>query len=296
MFEKNATLEELNISGEQAHLEAVTLGRGLPEALKGLETNNTLKVFHVNNQALGLPGASALASVLQKNSTLLELHCEDNEISLQAFTTIVNAVNHNKTILYIPLMDRDRAWSRSKVDREVSTMVRTAPSKPAPPPTKTSSMKKSLMGGRALGSRSSAAPERPSNTLGYTDQDVLDAVSRLDQTWDNEVARLQSYLARNRTLAGGLFGDEDMPSPTGSRPPTAGKLATALQSASLDRTPTLELDRQLGLDTTLQDLYALGKTPDSSTAQSLGSDREAREKEAGAESEDDGLVMGSGRP
>jgi Ran GTPase-activating protein (RanGAP) involved in mRNA processing and transport len=290
MFENNSTLEDLNISGEQAHLEAVTLGRGLPEALRGLETNNTLKILRVANQALGLPGASALASILENNRTLLELHCEDNEVSLQAFTTIVNAARKNTTILYVPLMDHDRAWSRSKVDREVSTLMRTAP--PKSPTTTKSGVRKSLKATRTFSGRST---EKSTVAAGYSEQDVQAAVESLDQTWDSEVARLQEYLDRNRTLARGLSSVDELPTPEGSRPPTAGKLASALQHAAMDRTPTLELNRQLQA-TSFDDLYALG-APKESPGALAGVGSNESEGQGGesdgrsTESEDDGLIM-----
>lgn len=262
MFENNTTLEELNISGEQAHLEAVTLGRGLPEALQGLESNTSLKVLRIENQALGLPGASALASAIERNNTLVELHCDANEISLQAFTSLVNALKINKSLLYVPLMDHDRAWSRSKIDREVSSMLskNEATTNPAPVNTSTTSrttaaLRKTLTGGRSLSARSTERQLDP--VPGFTQQDVRAAVDSLDHTWDAMLARLQSYLSRNYSLANGLPFDENMNeqliSPNNSRPATSGGLYTALNRARSERTPTMEFDRQLGGGSTQAD-------------------------------------------
>ncbi|MCJ1445395.1 MAG: hypothetical protein MMC23_005900 [Stictis urceolatum] len=273
MFERNYTLQELNISGEQAHLEAVTLGRGLPNALDGLSTNTALRVLHIEHQELGLPGASALASALERNSTLLELYCDDNQISLQAFTTLVNAIRANKSLLYLPPMAHDRAWSRSKVDKEISAMLQTTtttthnpnPSstnlalKPTPSTSSRTSaaLKKTLSGGRNALSHSSRVVEKQQPIPGYTQQDVQAAVSSLDMTWDREFERLQGYLNRNFYIINGLTVDADsemVGSPDRSRPATSGTLmggggggglVGALRAAAVDRTPTGELDRQL---------------------------------------------------
>ncbi len=47
MFAENETLEELDISGEHAHLEVAKFGIGLNDALTGLEQNHALKILRV---------------------------------------------------------------------------------------------------------------------------------------------------------------------------------------------------------------------------------------------------------
>ena len=249
MLETNTTLEELNISGEETHLEAVTLGAGLRTALKGLEKNKSIKVFRVEHQVLGLPGANTLASVLERNSTLREVYCEDNQISLQAFTSLVNAMKTNTSVYHLPNMDKDRAWSRHRVDREVDNL-RASVSQTTPTSAKTSvrrAFSGAMTGGRSFSGRgvekSQALPP------GYTEQDVQAAVASLDQRWDSEVERLQRYLRRNYCLAHGISLTDDTPaSPTLRH----GKLATeesltrALEFARMDRTPKAEFDLQLG--------------------------------------------------
>jgi hypothetical protein len=47
MFADNDTLEELDISGEHAHLEVAKFGIGLNYALTGLTKNNALKVLRI---------------------------------------------------------------------------------------------------------------------------------------------------------------------------------------------------------------------------------------------------------
>ncbi|MCJ1394187.1 hypothetical protein MMC18_007065 [Xylographa bjoerkii] len=248
MLETNDTLQELNLSGEETHLEAVTLGPGLRDALKGLEANRSLKILHVEHQALGLPGANALASVLEKNHTLSELYCEDNGISLQSFTLLVNALRNNMSVLHFPNMDKDRAWSRRRIDREIDGM-RDNSSSALGPSTKTSvrrAFSGAINSGRTFSGR---GVEKPPPMPGYTEQDVQAAVASLDQRWDAQVRRLQGYLRRNYCMAHGLPLSEDgATSPAGeSRKGSAGDgLAGALMAASLDRTPKTELDLQLG--------------------------------------------------
>lgn len=52
MFAENETLEELDISGEHAHLEVAKFGIGLNHALTGLRKNNALKILHVECKAM----------------------------------------------------------------------------------------------------------------------------------------------------------------------------------------------------------------------------------------------------
>ena len=288
MFELNNTLTQLNISGEQAHLEAVTLGRGLPNALRGLESNKALAVLRVEHQVLGLPGASALASVLERNTALRELHCEHNEINLQAFTTLVNAVRNNKSLYYLPAMDSDQAWSRSKVDREVSILLASTAS---PSPTSTRSTVRRALSGAVSGTRSYSSRTHEKNLAqpGVTEQDVQAAVASLDQKWIAENERLQGYLRRNYCLANGV-AQEDLPllpsSP--SRPATSASLSAALRRAAVDRTPTAEFNRQLGDSIDSAATPTLDVSRDNVESGGPGGDKV---DEAYLEDGDDGLLM-----
>ena len=271
MFETNRTLEELDISGEQSHLEVVTLGTGLSAALKGLERNISLRILRIERQALELPGANALASVLQSNTTLHEIYCENNKINLQAFTILVNAVNYNTSLVYFPNMDIDRAIARKNIDREIDGMrenTHTVAVKSGKGTVKRT-MGAAITGGRSFSSRSIQKLAEPPK---YTEQDMKAAVGSLEQSWDVQVSRLQSYLQRNYCLANGIPVPEittTSPRQSNDRPHTAGSLMTALQDAKLDRTPTVELDFQLGEKsaayTTAGDLdndnYASGYSP-----------------------------------
>jgi len=99
VFAENTTLQDLDISGEQAHLEVTRFGIGLNHALTGLKENTTLKILRIEYQNLGLEGANTLASVLETNTGLINIHCEHNDINLQGFTTLVNALAKNYTVL-----------------------------------------------------------------------------------------------------------------------------------------------------------------------------------------------------
>lgn len=52
MFAENQTLEELDISGEHAHLEVAKFGIGLNHALTGLAKNETLKILRIECELL----------------------------------------------------------------------------------------------------------------------------------------------------------------------------------------------------------------------------------------------------
>ena len=327
MLATNTSLEELNLSGEEAHLEAVTLGRNLPSALRGLEENSSLRVLWIEHQVLGLPGAGALSAVLAHNTTLRELHCDDNDINLQAFTILVNAVRDNMTLQYLSEMEGDRAASRTKVDREVTSILSArnltssalgndgVPTKSSSPlasgvggsigsshAPRSGGVRRALSGAVTAGGRSlnlhraASAGNRshhpPIPALRVTEQDVQAAVASLEDSWTAEKQRLYAYLRRNYCLANDIpLDDQSAPdassgvtygtsSGTGrggspDRPPTAGSLATALRQATLDQTPTMELDRQLGT-------VALHQDP---------SDGDAAVPASPVEDGDEGLVM-----
>lgn len=266
MFEENDTLEELDISGEFAHLDVARFGIGLNMALTGLKKNKSLKILKIEHQKLGLPGASTLASVLEENTTLREVFCENNEINLQSFTVLVNGLQKNKTILHLPALDRDREYSLEKVRREIETIARdnTQGGHSA-----ASSIRRTIQaavssnsGGNKLtklpthtvnasgtvnhrvpssstppNASSSSPPRLPSN-------DVLTVLRSLGQKWDVEVARLQRYLVRNYNLAHGIDTSEDVsPACEGvdvddatsdGRPNTAASLGTFLEKLKFD--------------------------------------------------------------
>ena len=237
----NPSLRYLDISGEQTHLVACTLGSGLNSALIGLAQNTSLQVLRVEHQKLGLQGVSTLASVLESNRTLREVHCEGNEINLQAFTVLVNSLERNETILYLPNMTTDRAWAQSKVNREVDSLKENSDSGSMTISATKATVKRTL--GRTMtGQKANHARISSSSSSAY---DVQAAVGSLSEQWDKEVARLQEYLSRNYSLAHGL--PLEPPGPLDVyRPGTSGSLETAIREFSLDKTPKAEVNRQLG--------------------------------------------------
>ena len=241
MFADNSTLEELNISGEHAHLETAAYGIGLNHALTGLKRNSSLRVLRIEYQKLGLQGASTLASVLESNTTLQEVYCENNDITLQAFTVIVHSLEHNSTLLYLPTLENDRAWALKKITGEIEDIQRLN-SNSMPSSTKTTvskTLSRAMTGQRSFSNRSI---EKPIPISGYTEKEAQTAIASLAQEWDREVARLQSYLQRNYNLLHGIpdighYDDEN------------GRPGTSFRTTSDEITPRAELNVQLGFET-----------------------------------------------
>lgn len=242
MFVKNRTLEALDISGEEAHLEVVNFGIGLNHSLTGLKRNRTLQVLVIEHQKLGLQGASTLASVLEENRTLVAIHCENNDINLQAFTVLVNGLERNKSLLYIPSMDSDRFRSLKKVDQEIDSLRGGSQ-----PTSARATVKKTLSA--AIASQRSftqllydwskpgpyAPPPKATAHTYSNDKEAKAAVGSLAQQWEREVSRLRYYLQRNYHLAHGLD--------------VAGLDRLAAASGNLrpgDMTPRAGIDGRLG--------------------------------------------------
>ena len=252
-FEQNRTLEELDISGEQAHLEATSLGIGLNRALMGLKKNESLRILRIENQGLGLQGASTLASVLEENRGLQEVYCDNNEISLQAFTVLVNSLKQNFTILHLPEMAEDRARSLNKVLREIensrevnSIMNMNIPGK---------ATVKRTMGAVMTGQRSSTrnvGRPKPTPVSILPAKDAQAAIEVLASNWDREVKILRDYLLRNYELMHGVPYEEVKA--TGSvvfegdldRATTADTSITAVPTTGMEGTRTYQADFQLG--------------------------------------------------
>ena len=241
LFTCNTSLRYLDISGEQTHLVASSLGPGLNYALLGLKKNRSLEVLRIEHQRLGLQGASTLASILEENTALREVHCEGNEINLQAFTVLVNSVKGNETILYLPDMAADRAWAQKKVDREVDSLRESTNTGTTTMSSTKATVKRTL--GRTMTGQRSHHSRASSGSL--PDYDVQGAIGSLSDQWDKEIALLQGYLTRNHHLAHGL--PLEAPGVLNlDRPGTSSSLETAMRDFSLDRTPRAEVNRQLG--------------------------------------------------
>lgn len=257
MFATNQSLEELDISGEQAHLDATRFGIGLNIALRGLENNKTLKLLRIEHQLLGLQGANTLAEVLRKNDALLEIHCEHNDINLQSFTVLVDALEHNMTLLYMPTLNHDRAKFMEKIRRELEAVDRVE----SPKPNKSGHTLKKTFGGGLSGrshrhSHGHSHNSSVSSNTSFTDQDVTAVIATLEEKWNLQEARMQKYLYRNYCLArGDVWQDDGTGEHSDAKSGAAGdSMAQILQKVKLDRTPTVDnpsisdyLDEKLGI-------------------------------------------------
>ncbi|KAJ5554577.1 hypothetical protein N7513_004536 [Penicillium frequentans] len=242
MFEQNDTLEALDISGENAHLDVARFGIGLNLALTGLKKNTSLKVLRIEHQKLGLQGANTLASVLEENQSLREVHCENNDINLQSFTVLVNGLQGNRTLLNLSSMDRDRALSLDRVRREVDNVRWDA--SPVESST-TKSIRRSLhaaMGVRSSGSSShkltkpapAHSPSSSMDTSAFASQNVDLVLMSLQRKWDMEIDRLQRYLLRNYNFSQGIVGSDVDDSASDGRPATAASLGTMLDNLKFE--------------------------------------------------------------
>ncbi|KAJ9612505.1 hypothetical protein H2200_004102 [Cladophialophora chaetospira] len=241
MFATNQTLEELDISGEHAHLDTTRYGIGLNIALRGLAKNKSLRLLRIEHQALGLQGASTLAEVLQQNDTLREIYCEHNDINLHSFTALVNALENNHTLLFLSGMEHDRAKAMAKVRSEIESMGKA--DSPKSHRQSGGALKKAFTGTFSGKSASKGHGHRHSSststTSSLTDQDLTAVMSTLEEKWNTQVARMQKYLFRNYCWAQGMPW-EDTVDEHNRRSTTAseGSLAQILQEVKLDRTPT----------------------------------------------------------
>ncbi|KAI9718897.1 MAG: hypothetical protein M1812_003781 [Candelaria pacifica] len=242
MFAENETLEELDISGEHAHLEVAKFGIGLNDALTGLEQNHALKVLRVEYQKLGLRGANTLSAVFQRNKTLQEIYCEHNDINLQGLTGLINGLMDNHSVLYLPEMQLDRKESLSTVEREIQC-IRAEPTKSTIP--SKNPIRRTFAGTSRTGPKASSPLTMPN----YTDQDVKAALYMVNEKWDRQIERLQALLRRNLNLANGIdleSADDAAIDNYAERPATATDLAGILEKAKLQSTPTLEKEVVLG--------------------------------------------------
>ncbi|KAI9832510.1 MAG: hypothetical protein M1819_004299 [Sarea resinae] len=251
MFAENETLEELDISGEHAHLEVAKFGIGLNHALTGLEKNKALKILRIEYQKLGLQGAGTLSSVLERNTTLREIYCEHNDINLQGLTVLVNGLASNNTVLYLPSMGDDHIESLQTVEHEVKSIR----SDNAPHPSR-GPVRRTLA---AVSSKSSkSTPHQPV----YTEQDIQAAVRLIDDKWERQTKRLEFYLARNLNLAEGI----PMPSLAGEeieRPLTATSLGGILEKVKTESTPTIEKELIFGADLSEKIGFSIGDVSES---------------------------------
>lgn len=266
VFADNVALEELDISGEHAHLEVARFGIGLNQALGGLKNNKTLKVLTIEYQNLGLEGANTLSTVLENNSTLTHINCAHNGISLQGFTVLTNAMAKNFSVVHLPMMqgDCEEAVRRMKaqiMDTKISSSSTTVGSSSKPGAANSG-------GGSVDNVKHIARRTLNSLTLGVstqskgknvaTIQDVEQAVAHLLSKWLVQSERLHGFLYRNAQIADGVEGwgvdGEGVGAEENLRPATAMSDRGIIEHVMSNTTPKLELqnpvdweDGKLGL-------------------------------------------------
>ncbi|CAG8373752.1 unnamed protein product [Penicillium salamii] len=239
MLEENESLEVLDISGDNAHLDVARFGIGLNLALTGLKKNSSLKILKIEHQKLGLQGANTLASVLEENESLREVHCENNDINLQSFTVLVNGLQCNRSLLTLSCMDRDRLQSLEKVRREVDNVRWETSSSQT---STANSIRRSLYAAMSVGQGQSGhrlhkAPPATASSLEtspFANHNVELVLESLNSKWDQEVTRLRRYLQRNYNIANGVEDDGIDDSESDGRPATAASLGTMLDNLKFD--------------------------------------------------------------
>ncbi|KAH8821658.1 hypothetical protein F5884DRAFT_745964 [Xylogone sp. PMI_703] len=188
LFAENSTLEELDISGEHAHLEVTRFGIGLNHALTGLKDNTSLKVLRIEYQNLGLEGANTLASVLAENKGLTHIYCEHNDINLQGFTILVNAIAQNHTILHLPFMRHDQDESIKRIGDSMRDYRRNG--------SKESNIK-------SIQRRFTQLSIKSGKEKDPTPQDLDEVIRVLLGKWEEQGERLAVLLDRNMKIANG---------------------------------------------------------------------------------------------
>jgi hypothetical protein len=232
VFAENNTLEELDISGEQAHLEVTRFGIGLNHALTGLKNNNTLKLLRIEYQNLGLEGANTLSSVLEENKGLTHIFCEHNDINLQGFTILVNALANNHSLLVLPFMKDDQNLSMRRMNISMRDSRHVAQTH----------RQENMVKGSVRRRLTTLGVTKPAKQE-LTPQDVDDVVKVLNERWENEMNRLTMFLQRNHDIAAGLCdpNGEGILSDETMRPTTALSDKEILAQVLNDTTPKIEL-------------------------------------------------------
>lgn len=188
VFEENDHLEELDISGEHAHLEVARFGIGLSDALIGLKNNKALRVLKIEYQQLGVEGTNALATVLLSNSTLTHIYCEHNDISLQSFTILVSCLEKNYSIVHMPLMEADKNVCLKQMYGKLteSRSVPNTDSKTKQAFRKTSGLLK---------------VNHKQSQLTPTPQDISHAIDQMNKRWQIQRTKMIEFLERNMIIA-----------------------------------------------------------------------------------------------
>lgn len=230
LFAENETLEELDISGEHAHLEIARFGIGLNHALTGLKKNKALKTLRIEYQNLGLEGAHTLSSVLEENDTLTHIYCDHNEITLQGFTVLVNALAKNFTVLSLPDMSDDQRVAVKRMTSGLAGAHIAGISKGE------GGVKHSVR--RTLNTFGVHLKDSPASSP--TPQDVDEAVNIMNARWKAQVQRLEGFLYRNHNIACGFESRDLYLNDDTLRPSTAISETGIIQHVLSNTTPRVE--------------------------------------------------------
>jgi hypothetical protein len=93
----------------------------------------------------------------------------------------------------------------------------------------------------------SKSSKEPNHPLGLSDQDIKAALGLVDESWARQEYRLQQYLQRNHNIAHGIPTTMDVDEEDFERPDTASSLGKILEKVTIESTPTMEKDVQLGV-------------------------------------------------
>lgn len=276
LFAENDTIVELNLSGEESRLATSRFGSGINDALLGLKHNKTMRILHIENQKLGIQGASTLAGVLKENTTLAELYCNNNEIPLTGLTDLVNSIVDNTNIIHLPTMDDGRAAALRSAETTMKA-VSDFDHSPALAPVKTSTlstpsfaMKRGFTSIRRTAQRASSVytpslprPQKPGhNAMSppprsrqashtgpvaaapsvFSVQDIQTTQQMLSEQWDRQCYRLAQYLDRNWCLLNAIPTNMNIlePDEKFERPGSSGSLGRMLAEIKYDETPRAE--------------------------------------------------------
>jgi hypothetical protein len=277
LFAENDTIVELNLSGEESRLATSRFGSGINDALLGLKHNKTMRILHIENQKLGIQGASTLAGVLKENTTLAELYCNNNEIPLTGLTDLVNSIVDNTNIIHLPTMDDGRAAALKSAEttmKAVSDFDQTTPLAPVKSSTLSTSsfaMKRGLTSIRRSAQRASSVytpsiprPQKPGHNAmsppprsrqaahtgpvsatapsAFSVQDIQTTQQMLSEQWDRQCYRLAQYLDRNWCLLNAIPTNMNIlePDEKFERPGSSGSLGRMLAEIKYDETPRAE--------------------------------------------------------
>jgi hypothetical protein len=140
-------------------------------------------------------------------------------------------------------MDQERMEALQRVEREIQSIraeVNTGTHK--------LSVRRTLAAVKTGGHQPRPTPSE------YTDRDIQVAVRLMDEKWDRQIRRLQSYLARNYSIASGLplpidESDESSRPDTAIPPPGLMEKVSHVSEVPLDRESSLreEMSAKFGL-------------------------------------------------